>query len=312
MTDDSSPDDTDWNRIRLNTRRVTSDPSLVFQAIERDPANLHVTEASRPRAFQLIHALAEEAGERGHRLGVNTKTKHPRLYLQVGDLRRAVTLHEEYDKIRHEPTPEETRRLRRRPWEHVPEYDHVPSGRLRLEIAKAGYNEHHSWTDDKRSALEPRLPRILREVEAAVAADQEARLEARRQHEAYLAEQQRKDEERQRLWQAALDEARPKAVEATRRRVFRAAYDAWAAAAEIRAFCNALEQATSPDDDPATVRNRAAWTTWGRAAADRIDPTAGGAGLTAVPFDTTPGPDELRPFIGSWSPLEPRVEYRYE
>lgn len=259
LSNDNAPGDTDWNRIRLNTRRVTSDPSLVFRAIEQDPTNLNVTESALPRAFELIQSLAEEARRRGHRLGVNTKTKHPRLYLQVGEGRRSVNLHEEYDQIPHVPSAEELRRLRRRPWERVPESDRVPSGRLRLEISKAGYNGHDSWTDDKRSTLEKRLPRIIREVEATVAAEEEARQEARRQHEEYLAEQRRKDEEQRRQWQATLDEARPKAVKALRRKALRAAYDAWVAAAEMRAFCDALEHGASPDDDPATASNREAW-----------------------------------------------------
>jgi hypothetical protein len=179
LSGDSALDDTDWNRIRLNTRRVTSDPMLVFQAIEKDPANLAVTESSLPRAFDLIRRLAEEARLRGHRLGVNTKTKHPRLYLQVGDVRRGVTLVEENDQVRHEPTKEEQRHLRRNPWNRIPEFDRVPSGRLRLQIAKAGYDQHDSWSDDKRSTLEKRLPRVIRDVEATLAAENEAREAAR-------------------------------------------------------------------------------------------------------------------------------------
>ncbi len=36
LSSDENPDDTDWNRIRLNTRRVTTDPDLVFAALEKD------------------------------------------------------------------------------------------------------------------------------------------------------------------------------------------------------------------------------------------------------------------------------------
>jgi hypothetical protein len=312
LSEDSVADETGWNRIRLNTRRVTSDPSLLFQAIEKDPANLNVTESSLPRALDLIRSLAAEARLRGHRLGVNTKTKHPRLYLQIGDDRRAVNLREEYDSVRHVPTKDEQRELRRNPWARIPEYDQMPSGRLRLEVSKAGHDQHDRWTDDTRMPLETRLPRVIRDVEATVAAEEEARQEARRRHEEYLAEQQRKEEEQRLQWQATLDQARPKATEAMRRKAFRAAYDAWVAAEEMRAFCDALAQAASPEDDPGVASNRANWTSWARAAADRIDPTAGDTGLTAVPFDAAPEPDDLRPYIGDWSPHQPRREYRYE
>jgi hypothetical protein len=93
----------------------------------------------------------------------------------------------------------------------------------------------------QRATLEKRLPRVIRDVEAIMAAEEEARQEAQRRHEDYLAEQRRKEEEQRRQWQTALDEARPKAVEVLRRKAFRAAYDAWVAAGEMRAFCNALE-----------------------------------------------------------------------
>jgi hypothetical protein len=306
LTSDDAPDDTDWNRVRLNTRRVTSDPSLVFQALEKDPAGLQVTEASLPRALEFVRALAEQARLRGHRLGVNTKTRHPKLYLQVGGARRSVTLHEEYDEVPHVPTEQERRQLRRSPWVHVPETDKVASGRLRLEIART------TWTDDKRTTLEKRLSRIIRDVEVEVAADEEARQAAARAHQEYLAAEQRKAEEQRRQWQAALDQARPQAAEALRRQAFRAAYDAWTSASEIRGFCDALEAAASADDDPSIVDNRTHWIAWGRAAADRIDPTRDDADLAAKPFAITPGPDDLRPYIGDWSPHEPRREYRYE
>jgi len=154
LSEDSNPDETDWNRIRLNTRRVTTDPSLVFAALENDPADLKVTEASIPRALDLIRALADEARHRGHRVGVNKKTKHPKVHLQIGQTRRSVSLHEEYDKVPHVLTEKERRELRRNPWNKPPEYDSVPSGHLRLEIACAGWNNHDTWSDDKRTTLE--------------------------------------------------------------------------------------------------------------------------------------------------------------
>jgi hypothetical protein len=101
--------------------------------------------------------------------------------------------------------------------------------------------------------------------------------------------------------------ARPQAAEALRARAFRAAYDDWIAATEIRAFCDALESArpgTSGHND------RQAWIAWGRAAADRIDPAGTDGPLAGTSFDVVPGPDDLRPFLDGWSPHQPRREYR--
>lgn len=310
LSNDEAPDETDWNRIRLNTRRVTTDPDLVFAALEKDPAGLEVTEASVSRALDLIRGLAAEARRRGHRVGVNTKTKHPSVYLQVDKTRRRVKLIEEYDEVPHVPTDQETRRLRRHPWLVLPKTDKVASGRLRLEIARAGWDKKDTWADDKRTTLEKRLPRIIRDVEAGIVADEEARVAAQRAHDEYVAEQERREAEKRLQWQAALDEARPLAAELQRRKAFRRAYNSWVSADEIRAFCNALEQAAP--EDPADSENRARWVAWARAAADRLDPTRGDGAIAAIDFDIEPEPDDLRPFIGDWSPHEPYREYRSE
>ncbi|MFV2103673.1 hypothetical protein [Micromonospora sp. LOL_024] len=47
----------------------------MFAALEKNPAGLEVTGASFPRALDLLRGLAAEARRRGHRVGVNTKTK---------------------------------------------------------------------------------------------------------------------------------------------------------------------------------------------------------------------------------------------
>ena len=120
LSNDEAPDETDWNRIRLDTRRVTTDPNLVFAALEKNPAGLEVTTASVPRALDLIRGLAAEARRRGHRVGVNTKTKNPSVYLQVDKTRRRVRLIEEYDEVPHVPTDEEARKLRRNRWLVLP------------------------------------------------------------------------------------------------------------------------------------------------------------------------------------------------
>lgn len=310
LSSDDDPNERDWNRIRLNTRRVTTDPGLVFAALEKNPAGLEVTKESVPRALDLIRGLAAEARRRGHRVGVNTKTKNPSVYLQVDKTRRRVRLIEEYDEIPHVPTEQEARQLRRNRWMVPPKTDRVASGRLRLEIARAGWDKKDSWADDKRTLLEKRLPRIICDLEAGIAADEEAKQAAQRAHDEYVAELNRREAEEHRRWQAAIDEARPQAAELLRKKAFRRAYDSWISANEIRAFCDALEHAGL--DQLADSGNRTRWIDWARAAADRLDPTQGERTLAEIGFDIEPKPGDLRPFIGDWSPTEPRREYRSE
>lgn len=293
LSSDDDPDEKDWNRIRLNTRRVTTDPDLVFAALEKNPTGLEVTKASVPRALDLIRGLAAEARRRGHRVGVNTKTKNPSVYLQVDKTRRRVRLIEEYDEIPHVPTEQEARQLRRNRWMVLPKTDRVASGRLRMEIARAGWDKKDTWADDKRTPLEKRLPRIVRDVEDGIAADEEARQAAQRAHDEYVAEQERKRAEERRRWQAALDEARPEAAELLRKKAFRRAYGSWISANEIRAFCDALEVAGP--DRPDDLDNRARWIGWARAAADRLDPTCGDGALAGIEFDIAPRPTTSGP-----------------
>ncbi|WP_147376259.1 cell envelope integrity protein TolA [Micromonospora radicis] len=316
---DAGPDETDWNRIRLNTRRVTTDAHLAFSALEADPTNLAVSPDVLPRALLLIRQLAGEAARRGHRLGVNTKAKHPRMFLQSGQVRRTVTLTEERDQVPHEPTAEELKMLRLRPWMKPPNFDVVDSGRLRLEITRAGHDNRDTWTDTPRVRLEQRVAQIIQGFEAGVTADEQQRqaaeaarekatAEHRRRQEEAAAERRRQEEATLAQWHAAMADARVQAADKIRAETFRNAYQAWTTAAGIRAFCTALEQA-------AEGRTRAggylaSWVAWGRAAADRIDPTRNPRVLADINYNPEPGPDDLRPFLGDWSPHGPRKEHR--
>ena len=48
----------------------------------------------------------------------------------------------------------------------------------------------------------------------------------------------------------------------------------------------------------------------GRAHAEQLYPSAGLPPLSGVDFEPDPGPKDLRPYMGEWSPTEPRQEYR--
>ncbi len=316
---DAGPDETDWNRIRLNTRRVTTDPHLAFSALEADPTNLAVSPDSLARALLLIRQLAGEAARRGHRLGVNTKAKHPRMFLQAGQVRRTVTLTEERDQVPHEPTAEELKVLRLRPWMKPAEFDVVDSGRLRLEITRAGHDNRDTWTDTVRLRLEQRVAQIIQEFEAGVTTDEQQRraaeaarekaaAEHRRRQEEAAAERRRQEEATLAKWHAAMTDARVRAADTIRAETFRNAYQAWNTAADIRAFCTALEQAAQ--GRTGAGGHLASWVAWGRAAADRIDPIHNPRVLADINYNPEPGPDDLRPFLGDWSPHGPRKEHR--
>ena len=77
-------------------------------------------------------------------------------------------------------------------------------------------------------------------------------------------------------------------------------------AADMRAFCDALEDASA--SQAASDGELAAWLTWARARADQIDPTVGTPTLTTVAFTIEPSPEDLRPHLNGWSPHRPMKE----
>jgi hypothetical protein len=137
--------------------------------------------------------------------------------------------------------------------------------------------------------------------------------EERRRQEAWQREQeemqrkwaQQKEQERQR-WEEAMTRARGKAIAAIRKSTSRSAFDGWSRAQELRAFCTGLRQNVA--DGTSTDLEK--WIVWGVAEADRLDPTRGPTTPSKVSFDIEPGPDDLRAYLGDWSPHRPEQEDR--
>ena len=128
-----------------------------------------------------------------------------------------------------------------------------------------------------------------------------------RQAVARLAEQQpaearcHRDIERKLSWEHAIAKARRDAVKEHRRATFNTALEQWRDATEMRAFCDALEQAAGAGQ-PASGGELAAWLNSARARADRIDPRFGTPTLTTIDFTIEPSPEDLHPHLNGWSP----------
>jgi hypothetical protein len=314
LIDDAHPDETDWNRIRLNIRRHVTNPKALVSVLQGDPSSLDVSAGALPRALDIIDALAREAQKAGHRLGVSTKGRRPRLYLKIGQAERTITLDEESDKTPHTPTDEERKRIRRNPYSHgVPEFDSVPSGRLRLQLShQGGWNgpgDTH-WRDEKHSPLERKLRQVVEDVAARIAAEAAARAARARAEQAWKENWEREQTAKRAKWESAREAARAKAIEKLRKDTLRTAIDAWNTVRTIREFCDAIEHSMSQPFNGASDGDLSRWIAWARSTADEIDPALPSASLSRVPFDAEPKPDDLRPFMDGWSPHKPEHEYR--
>ena len=314
----AQPYDTDWNRLRLNQGDIRATPPAEYGALERDPTSLQVAPESIPRVLGLLHALDNAGAVRKCRVGVNLTTKNPKPFLKFGSARRSLDIFEDYDQVPHVLTADEQRSKRLRPWAHIPEFDSVATGRLRLEVRKSQSDQRLTWRDTATSSLEQQAGRIVADIIKAIEEQEQIaaafrQREKERQAAARLAEQQaaeerrRRDIERMARWEHAITKARRLAVEKHRRTTFNTAMEQWQKAANMRAFCDALEHASAAGQ-AASNGELAAWLTWARAHADKIDPTVGAPTLTSIDFTIEPSPEDLRPHLNGWSPYHPAKE----
>lgn len=310
LFDDAHPDETDWNRIRLGVRDKITDIDTLVEMLRTTPEILTVSDTLRPRALDLVKSLAQEAHRRGHKLAISKKRKTRGLYMQVGSRQYTVTVKEEQDKVPRAPQQQDERRRRRYDWERVSvEYEFVPSGRLRVELRQSEHGRRDSWADTPASQVESKVREIIKEIEHRAEADEQAALAWKRQHEEWLAEEERKEAAERAQWETAMAQARARAVDDYHNKTFANALDAWTAATEIREFCTALEHAAANSPEPGEAESLRHWIEWGQLLADHMDPVRSPSHLARADFDEDPSPDDLRPHLGDWSPHGPHKEY---
>ena len=169
----------------------------------------------------------------------------------------------------------------------------APSGRLVLELPE-DYDFHgrkRRWADRTRWRLEDKLPELVTEIEGR------ASLVAERQ-----AANERARATRQDQWTMAVEEARRLFIEDRRRRALLDQVQAWDESRSVLAYCDALDELTEREPDPARRAELGAWSKWARSYAEDRNPLAD---EPRMPADPDPTPEDLRPFCGPWSPYGP-------
>lgn len=310
LASDDNPDETEWNRIRLGVRDRVSKKADLVSLVQANPDVLAVTEGTRDRALKIVESLAEEAQRQGHRLAISKKRKNQGLFIQVDDRRYPLTIAEEYDEVARASDPAPGVVHRRYSWQRTPQVlESVPSGRLKLSLADTSGGTDSQWADKGVRRLESALRAVVAEVVRRAEAEEEEDQRRRREWEEYVAEQEREKAEKRRTWEAALEHAKAAAVEKHRRDVFSAALEAWETVAKIRSLCRMLEDAAAsqPSEIAAKVQS---WIEWALQAAESMDPARDLIQLVDANFDKEPTPEELRPYLGDWSPFRPEKEYR--
>ncbi|MFT3714881.1 MAG: hypothetical protein QM774_02765 [Gordonia sp. (in: high G+C Gram-positive bacteria)] len=319
---DSPTDSASWDRIRTRARAVTTNLDALRSALETTSILNEVTQTLHPRAIAIILDLAEELRAEELRLGVNTKLKTPRLFIQVDSRRRNLRLTEILDEIPHIPSDAEKRELRRVPWKQLPKFDSVPSGRLSLEIERDGSQlvqlDRHSssyvrnsdsWSDEKMRPLESRVHDIALAIKKGVVDDTDAREREEERRAKAREEYERKQAAEQQAWEELRERARGKALRAQRETIFMAAFERWQEARELRQFAEQLEvEAITKGvlDNRPRLRE---WMEWAHTLADEIDPVVNLNHLDDGVFDAEPSDDDLRPYMQGWDPSAPHKDY---
>ncbi|MGE7434033.1 hypothetical protein [Kitasatospora sp. NPDC001175] len=251
-------------------------------------AQVSVCTECQDRTRLILHALATAAEQRGFTVGPARQESRASLAITAHGTAFPLFLAEgsievlDVDSVQYS-------------WQRVTARTTQPSHQLELSIEStwAHRGRRYRWGDRQRWRLEDTLPQILREIEQRAQLDHERQLARERQKE-----QTRLD------WQAAMDQARQKLLDANRRDVLRDQVETWHEAVRVRAYCDALEQhlvdAPAGEADTCAVRE---WITWARSYADRIDPLPTYPRIPPVPRAS---PEDLRPYLGGWSPHEPK------
>jgi hypothetical protein len=284
-------------RPRLPVPPTLEAPHPLVAQLQQRPDLLAVSDDSRPRALRITQALVIEAERRGYDVGLNDEGA-PGFWIVVRQWTARLVLSEEWDTVDELPTGEEAQAAAKYDWQRIrPQRRTLPSGRLVVELPEEwGYRGRpRRWADRKRWRLDDKLIDVLAEIEARAELAEQRRLAA--EHAATTRRQQ---------WDKAMAEARQQLLADRRTKELLAQVKRWERAQRIRTYCDALEH-TLPLNDP-TTEGTLAWVRWARDHADSLDP------LHRTPPPAAPDgkaikPEDLRPYLGRWSPHGPDERY---
>jgi hypothetical protein len=247
-------------------------------------AHVRVSAASRRRTMRILQALVTEALRRGYAIRTAESGCAGGLGIGIGEYTWELTISESSNRVAHELSADDKRRIERgySPW--GPRWDFVASGKLTIRIGHDGTGSG-IVADRQRWRLEDRLAVVFdtlaqRTIEARQRADDEARRKA----------------ERQRLWETAMERARAEFAHHRRVEHLLDAVERSERAARIRAFTARMRHSAHATD-------LVDWLAFADAHADTIDPATAGVTLH-VPID--PRLSDLEPFLHGVSPYGPQ------
>lgn len=233
-----------------------------FATITAPPFKITTSSSSIGRICDLVDQLVREIQAQGWIL---QKQDSEAWRLVIQEEETWISFHEQTERIAHIPTKQELRDAAEYSWRKIPEFDHVPSGLLKLTITNASYlGLRVNWADGKKQRLEMTMSSILEGLAAAGSALHARRLEREEEARQYAIREKR-EAERKRLEQIQF--ARVGELKALARR--------HREAAELRAFVTAVRElvAQSPESERSAAVE---WLNWAEQAVEGLDPLGSG------------------------------------
>ncbi|NSY70315.1 hypothetical protein G6L35_13875 [Agrobacterium tumefaciens] len=192
-------------------------------------------------------------------------TKDREWDLLANDARIELAINENTRKVPHIPTPAEIRDQQRYSWNDIPEFDHVPSGEMKLTITNGSYlGVRTNWSDGKKQTLESVLPSLIEGISIVGAALYTRRLE-REEREREWELQRKQEAERQRLRQ----------IQHTRFAILKEQASQYHEAEKLRAYIGnvKLKLTSLPPNDRSGVEE---WIAWAESSIEQLDPLSSG------------------------------------
>lgn len=181
--------------------------------------------------------------------------------LLASEERIELAISENTRKVAHTPTAAEIRDNQRYSWNKIPEFDHLPSGELKLTISNGSYlGVRTNWSDGKKQTLESVLPGLIEGISIVGAARNTRRLEREEQARQWELQRQREAERRR------LEE-----IQRTRFAIFKEQAKQHKEAEVLRAYVGQVKQKLEqlPQNDLSRVQE---WIEWAEKSIEDFDP----------------------------------------
>ena len=224
--------------------------------------DIYVAKNSVDRAFRIMDTVLKALTSEGYTFRYDERQHNSGVVIE-GEL-LFFRLREHINQVPHIKTAEEIAALKRNEWSHVPVYDHIPTGELKLSIEYYPYLPRKSWADGKKHQVEEYIAEFIAGIKMAAA---HAKIETERRREEKI--RQLEAEERWRIAEKRRDAELEKFTELEKR-----ASD-WQRAQTLIQYVDALEASLAVTLSDAEAKEKSGYIAWAREKIDWLNRLVG-------------------------------------